>query len=145
MINKTPANIPENWIKLVEEFRFFGGIANNVFQREGTHGLGLFPIDPNQIVELHVPDSLLVSTDNIELYDGKVLLKDHSFHPKGFGDWYQKFQAEYSWGAEAQTNIQSFENKLENLPRNLLKLLDKAGIINQKKTFIFIKQSPKYI
>ena len=141
MIDKVPVNIPESWIKLVEEFRSFGGIANNIFQQEGAHGLGLFPIDANQFVELHAPDSLLVSTDNIELYDGKVLLKDHSVHPKGFGDWYQKFQAEYSWGGEAQTNIQRFENKLENLPSNLLKLLNTVGIVNQEKRFFSSSKS----
>ena len=141
MIDKVPINIAKSWIKLVEEFRSFGGIANNIFQREGAHGLGLFPIDANQIVELYAPNSLLVSTDNIELYDGKVLLKDHSVHPKGFGDWYQKFQAEYSWGAEAQTNIQRFENKLENLPSNLLKLFNTLGILNQEKRFFSSSKS----
>ena len=70
------------WDTLVEEFRGFGGTANNIIQRKGDFGLGLFPIDPAKPVELRVPDQLLVATDNIELKNGEIVLKDESSYPK---------------------------------------------------------------
>jgi len=133
-LNPTP-DIPQRWTKLIEGFKSFGGVASNIVQRKGRHGLGLFPIDPNQIVKLHIPKSLLVSTNNLELREGKVVIKDKSVHPEGFADWYEKFQADFSWGAEAQPNIQNFESELQNLPNNVLNHLQALGLINQKVRF----------
>ena len=120
----------KRWKELVEQFTSFGGTADNVIQREGSLGLGLFPIDPSKPVELHVPDQLLVSTDNLELRDGKVILKDSSRYPKGFADWYQGFQADYSWGAEAQDSIRAFEEGLKTLPDRTRSSLRNLGIAN---------------
>ena len=52
---------------LLEEFRGFGGRAENVMQRDGPLGLGLFPIEPCQPIDLRVPRSLLVPADNVKL------------------------------------------------------------------------------
>ena len=127
--NHSP-NSTERWRELVEEFISFGGTADNVIQREGSLGLGLFPIDPSKPVELHVPDQLLVATDNLELREGAIVLKDASDYPKGFGDWYQRFQADYSWGAEAQDSIRTFEEGLKSLPERTQNLLRSLGIAN---------------
>ena len=116
------------WNDLVEGFRFFGGTADNLVQRKGALGLGLFPIDASQPVELRVPEHLLVATDNIDLLDGAIVLKDTSCYPKGFGEWYEYFQAEYSWGAEAKNSIQRFEEGLKSLPDSLQKKLQNVGL-----------------
>ena len=121
------------WNALVEGFKSFGGTAENLIQREGALGLGLFPIDASKPVELRVPDNLLVSTDNLEVIDSNVVLKDESSYPKGFGEWYSNFQAEYSWGAEARKSIKAFEEGLRNLPESLLRKLQSLGLINIKQ------------
>ena len=123
----------ERWNYLLEEFRSFGGVANNVIQREGIHGLGLFPVDPSLPIELHIPNSLLVSVDNIELHGNRIFLKDKSLYPKGFGEWYERFQADYSWGAEAQSSIQKFETNLRKLPDNIIKSLAKLRLLNPER------------
>jgi len=133
--NKLSSAVPDKWNQLIEEFRSFGGIANNIVQRKGTYGLGLFPINPEQNVEIHIPESLLVSTQNIKLHNNKIKLKDHSVHPRGFGEWYEKFQANYSWGAEAQLNIRNFEGELKALPSNLITSLENLGLYNSKRFF----------
>ena len=116
------------WVTLVEEFRTFGGTANNIAQRKGEFGLGLFPIDPSKPVELRVPNQLLVATDNLALINGEIVLKDDSCYPNGFGDWYRRFQAEYSWGAEAKHSIKTFEAGLSSLPNDVKKLLKNLGL-----------------
>ena len=117
----------ERWISLIEEFQSFGGTANNVVQREGDLGLGLFPIDPSKPVELRAPKHLLVRTDNLILENGEIAIKDDSTFPKGYSDWYARFQADFSWGAEAQQSIRNFEEGLRLLPEECLQLLSKFG------------------
>ena len=117
------------WNALVEGFRSFGGTANNVIQRQGNFGLGLFPIDSSQPVELRTPKHLLVSTDNLELQNGAVFLKDASGYPEGFADWYASFQADYSWGAEGRRCTTILEKGLKSLPDSLKKKLQNLGLL----------------
>ena len=135
MTNISPHSPNDQWKALVEEFTSFGGVATNVMQREGKFGLGLFPIDASKPVKLHVPDELLVSTENVELRDGGIVIKDPSNYPKGFDDWYRRFQADYSWGAEAQKSIREFETGLKSLPDRVRILFRNLGIANIESRF----------
>ena len=123
------------WEALVEGFRRFGGTAENLIQRKGEFGLGLFPIDPSQPIELRVPGHLLVAADNLELIDGAVVLRDDSAYPKGFREWYADFQAHYSWGAEARSSIKCFEDGLKSLSDPLQKTLQNLGLLNIQQRF----------
>ena len=129
------------WNDLVEGFRRFGGTAENIVQRKGAFGLGLFPIDASQPVELRVPEHLLVATDNLDVLDGAVVIKDESCYPQGFGEWYEYFQAEYSWGAEARNSIKHFEESLESLPDSLREKLQNLGLnISERLPSIYTEQ-----
>ena len=132
MSTKEKKNL-DRWDALVETFRSFGGIANNVIQREGALGLGLFPIDSSQPVELRVPDYLLVATNNLELRNGAVTIKDASLYPEGFREWYEGFQADYSWGAEARHSIKSFENGLRSFSDSLKQKLKNIHLLDIEK------------
>ena len=105
-----------DWHALLEEFRSFGGRAENVVQREGPYGLGLFPINPAEPVELMVPKNLLVPADNVTLRDGDAVIQDSSAFPAGYADWFRRYQAEYSWGAEGEASVTRFETGLQQLP-----------------------------
>ena len=120
--NQGPAS--ERWSRLIDEFRSFGGIADNVIQRQGRLGLGLFPMDPSQPIELHAPGHLLIATDNLELRDNQVQIKNKTYFPEGYADWYQRFQREYSWGAEASRSIIEFESELQKLPDSIQQILN---------------------
>ena len=124
---ENPIRPSERWTSLIEEFRGFGGTATNVFQREGEFGLGLYPIEPSKPVELRAPKNLLVPTDNIILENGNIVIKNDDVFPSGYSDWYERFQAGFSWGAEAKHSIQSFEEGLRSLPKDCLLLLEKFG------------------
>jgi len=124
-----------DWHAFLEEFRAFGGKAENVMQRKGALGMGLFPIDPAKPIMLMVPDELLVAIDNIELRGGNVLIKDESHFPKGYADWFSRYQSNYSWGAEGRENIMVFEEGLKALPSNVQKLMKHVGLYNSEKRF----------
>ena len=66
MLNDAVA-FTDQWDSCLEEFRSFGGSADNVIQRQGRFGLGLFPADPTRTVTLNVPDHLLVPADLVDL------------------------------------------------------------------------------
>ena len=57
----------DNWNFLIFEFRRLGGIADNVCQKEGKYGRGIFPVDPNLKARIFTPSKLLVKTDDIYL------------------------------------------------------------------------------
>ena len=121
------------WNRLLDAFRGFGGVANNVIQRPGPLGLGLFPIDPAQPIELRVPQHLLIPVERVALEDGAVILKNDKGFPQGYADWFQDFQADYSWGAEAQHSIQTFENNLQSLPSTLREQLSSLALCQSQR------------
>ena len=124
-----------DWHSFLDEFRNFGGKAENVMQRKGAFGMGLFPIDPAKPVDLFTPDELLVPVDNLELRDGNLVLKDENGFPEGYGDWFRRYQANYSWGAEARENILAFEVGLKALPEEVQILLKRVGLYNADNRF----------
>ena len=119
-----------DWHAFLDEFRAFGGKAENVMQRKGAFGMGLFPIDPAKPIDLMVPDELLVPIENIELRDGGIAIKDESSFQEGYGDWFRRYQSNYSWGAEGRENTLAFEEGLKALPNNVQRLMKSIGLYN---------------
>jgi len=124
-----------DWHKFLDEFRSFGGRAENVMQRKGAFGLGLFPIDSAKPIELRVPDQLLVPTSNVELQDSEIVIKDDDNYPDGYSDWFRRYQSSYSWGAEGRQNTLTIEEGLKALPEEALLLLKRSGLYNAEKRF----------
>ena len=123
------------WHEFLDEFRSFGGRAENVMQRKGKFGLGIFPIDPSKPVDLFVPSALLIPTDNIELKEGNVVIKDEQSFPQGYSSWFKKYQDVYSWGAEGKETTLAFEKGLKSLPENIKNILKGYGIYNPDLRF----------
>ena len=119
-----------NWQDLVDGFRMFGGTIDNIIQKEGHFGLGLFPIDSSKPIELRVPDELLVDVENIELVDGNIFIKNSGNYPNGFDEWYHQFQKHFSWGAKGKSSVETFESELTKLPQSTLNLAHKHGLYN---------------
>ena len=113
---------------MLNGFRAFGGIANNVEQRQGGLGYGLFPIEQSHPIQLFVPEHLLVRTDNLKLVNGVIKIVNETEHPTGYSSWYSEFQANYSWGKEGRSSIEQFEQELSALPSALLDGLHSLGI-----------------
>ena len=117
-----------DWHAFLKEFRNFGGRAENVVQREGPFGLGLFPINRAEPVELVVPKELLVPADDVVLRDGEAVIKNDSAFPAGYADWFRRYQANYSWGAEGETSVTRFETGLQQLPETVRRSLQELNL-----------------
>ena len=124
-----------DWHAFLDEFRAFGGRAENVMHRKGAFGLGLFPIDPAKPVDLFVPDELLVPIENLELQDETLVIKDDSSFPDGYGDWFRRYQTNYSWGAEGRENTLALEEGLKGLPDAVQTLMKRTGLYNAENRF----------
>lgn len=124
-----------DWHAFLDEFRAFGGKADNVMQRKGAFGMGLFPIDPAKPVDLFTPDELLVPIENVELREGDVVIKDENGFPEGYGDWFRRYQANYSWGAEGRENTLALEEGLKGLPDTVQTLMKRVGLYNAENRF----------
>ena len=124
-----------DWHAFLDEFRAFGGRAENVMQRKGAFGLGLFPIDPAKPVDLFVPDELLVPIENLELQDETLVIKDDSSFPDGYSDWFRRYQTNYSWGAEGRENTLALEEGLKGLPDAVQTLMKRTGLYNAENRF----------
>lgn len=123
------------WHAFLDDFRSFGGRAENVMQRKGNFGMGLFPIDPSKPVDLHVPPALLVPIENIELKDGNIVIKDDQKFPAGYSYWFHKYQEIYSWGAEGKEKTLAFEEGLKALPESIQTLLKNYGLYSAEVRF----------
>ena len=124
-----------DWHAFLDEFRAFGGRAENVMQRKGAFGLGLFPIDPAKPVDLFTPDELLIPIENLELQNETLAIKDESSFPAGYGDWFRRYQANYSWGAEGRENTLAHEEGLKGLPDTVQQLMKGVGLYNSENRF----------
>ena len=57
----------DKWDFLLSEFRRLGGIAENVCQKEGEFGRGIFSINPNLRSKIYTPSELMINKDDITL------------------------------------------------------------------------------
>ena len=134
-LEMVPMGSAADWHVFLDEFRTFGGRAENVMQRKGAFGLGLFPIDSSKPIDLFVPDELLVPVGNVELRDGEVVIKDEEGFPEGYADWFRRYQLTYSWGAEGRDNTLAFEEGLKSLPESVQMLMKRHGLYNAEMRF----------
>ncbi len=116
---------------ILASFRALGGTADNVTRREGPLGLGLFPINPDEPVTLHVPERLLIDTKLVVL-DGEDLVVDPACDVDGdVRAFFNEYQQRFSWGAEGRARTEAFERGLRTLPESLLKRLKELRLIDQ--------------
>ena len=86
-----------------------------------------------------MPEHLLIPIERISLQDGNVVFNNDNGLPAGYADWFQGFQATFSWAAETNQTIQDFENNLVSMPSSLREKLQSLGLS------IRLNQLPKTI
>jgi hypothetical protein len=118
------------WAQMLDEFRALGGVADNVEQRKGRWGNGLFPIDPLQPVKVSVPEDLLVATDDLVLEGEDLVVRQGAPVSPPVRDFMNRYQREFSWGADGRRGVESFEVGLKQLPKPLLARLQDLRILN---------------
>lgn len=123
----------KEWEAMLEAFRRLGGTASNITQRSGEYGNGIFPVDPAEPIQIHVPDHLLVDSERLVL-DGEDLVVDPAAGvPAEVREFIAAYQKHFSWGAEGRRNVEQFELGLQALPAAVIEKLKRLGMLDLAK------------
>lgn len=118
----------KNWEKTLDEFRKFGGIAENVILSEGVYGRGLFPKDPKLPIKLLVPNELLVATEWLKLNESNELILsdecDWSLEKKLF---YLNYLRDFGYSEETKNEIFKRQSEFYSLPESVKSMLKGFG------------------
>jgi hypothetical protein len=126
--------------EILTQFRSLGGVAENLTLRHGTHGRGLFAVNPGRPVQLHVPEQLLVAPQWVELDEKnhiRIAAKYSSSISTKATAFFEKYQKFYGWGNDCLKSIKKHQLDLQALPpklKNFLHILGGAEELKQKPT-----------
>jgi hypothetical protein len=119
------------WDEMIAEFRALGGTADNIVQASGPLGRGIFPIDRDKPIRLHVPENLLIPSSDIEFVEGRIGIKDSTGIGQPEREFFEKYQQAFSWGiarAECATHIEA----IRRLPPDVAEALNVPDGLERK-------------
>ena len=118
--NNTPRS---KWDEMIEEFRALGGVADNIGQRCGSLGRGLFSVDPKKPVRIFVPENLLINVKEVVFENGVLRVKKGASVGERERSLFEYFQNEFSWGNGGKSDCEEFFDRMDTLPENVRDLL----------------------
>ncbi len=126
--------------EILTQFRSLGGVAENLTLRHGTHGRGLFAVNPERPVQLHVPEQLLVGPQWVELDETnniRIAAKhSESLSAKAIA-FFEQYHKCLGWGNGGLEAIKQHQHDLQALPpkiKNFLHILGGSEELKQKPT-----------
>lgn len=125
--------VTQNWIDLINDFNRLGGTAENIYQRIGKNGRGLFPIEEKENIKIFIPKSLFIPLDSLELINNEIKVVSNSLFENDTNEFLNSYYKEFSWGNGGKDSVEIFENSLKELPVSVKEILYKNKIINFKK------------
>lgn len=115
---------------MLDDFQQLGGKAENIVQRVGQFGNGIFPIDPGQPITIAVPPHLLIDGDHMVLDGDDLVVSPDSGIATEVRAFIARYQKVFSWGSDGRKHVESFELALKTLPEPLLVALGRIGLLN---------------
>jgi hypothetical protein len=106
------------WNDMLSEFRALGGVAENIRIGRGPFGRGLFPVDPKRPVAISIPDTLLVSLEDV-YFEGDVF-RVNSRSPVGARGraFIEQYERDFAWGV-ARGEVERFLSAMTELPQSV--------------------------
>ena len=123
----------DTWDSLLYEFRRLGGIADNVIQKDGECGRGIFSVDPSLKARIFTPTKLLVKQDDICLENNKLRIKKDKEYDQDIRDFFNFYQDYFSWGSGGKETTELFEKGLSLFSPNLKELIKKYALVDLEK------------
>ena len=118
------------WEIGISKFRSCGGVADNIFQKVGKNGRGIFPVDSKIKSKIFVPNNLLINREHVFLKEGQLKIKDGLNHSKEVIDFFNFYQENFSWGNGGKESTEAFEEDLATFPDEVKEFLKNKGIID---------------
>ena len=123
----------DKWDFLLSEFRKLGGIADNVCQKEGKYGRGIFSVNPKLRARILTPSKLVVKKEDIYLKDNKLRFKENKMYSKELRNFFNFYQDNFSWGSGEKEKTELFEKGLSLFNLNLKKLIKQYALVDLEK------------
>jgi len=120
----------DNWDLLLSEFCRLGGIADNVCQKQGDYGRGIFSVDPSLRARIFTPSKLLIKKDDIFLEDNKLRIKKDKEYNQEIRNFFNFYQDNFSWGSGGKETTELFEKGLSLFNSNLKGLIKKYALVD---------------
>ncbi len=123
----------DKWDFLLSEFRKLGGIADNVCQKEGKYGRGIFSVNPKLRARIFTPSKLMVKKEDIYLEDNKLRIKENKKYSNELRNFFNFYQDNFSWGSGGKEKTELFEKGLSLFNSNLKKLIKQYALVDLEK------------
>ena len=120
----------EKWDFLLSEFRRLGGIADNICQKEGEYGRGIFSVNPSLPSRIFTPSKLFIKKDDIHLEDNKLRIKKDRKYDKEIRNFFNFYQDNFSWESGGKETTELFEKGLSSFNSNLKGLIKKYALVD---------------
>ncbi len=126
--------------EILSQFRTLGGVAENFTMRHGTHGKGLFSVNPRLPIQLHVPTPLLIDPHWIELDrtdNIRIAPKYQSLLSAKAIVFFEEYHAFFGWGNGGFDSVKQHQQDWQALPpklKNFLHILGAADELSQVPT-----------
>ena len=123
----------ETWDFLLHEFRRLGGTADNIIQKDGECGRGIFSVDPTLKARIFTPTKLLVKKDDIFLENNKLRIKEDKEYDQEIRNFFNFYQDNFSWGSGGKETTELFEKGLSLFNPNLKELIKIHALVDLEK------------
>ena len=118
-----------NLQEFLDCFSALGGIADNICQKEGETGRGLYPIDSSRTSKIMTPSNLLVNARNYSLENGEIVIKANTSNSSEEIDFLERYYNECSWGNNGNSDSAAFLQFICSLPESIRNKLIKNQFI----------------
>ena len=122
-----------DWDYLLSEFCRLGGIAENLYQKDGANGRGIFPVNPSLKSRIFTPTKLMIKIDHVFIENNKLRIKKDEKYTEEFRNFFNFYQDNFSWGAGGRETTESFEQGLLLFNSNLKNLIKKYALVDLRK------------
>tara|TARA_B100000287_G_scaffold398574_1_gene416087 strand:+ start:400 stop:1410 length:1011 start_codon:yes stop_codon:yes gene_type:complete len=116
------------WQKLLSAFCSLGGVAENICQKNGENGRGIFPENLQAESRIFVPSELLIPVNDISLDCEVPRIKPKAKHTRQTRDFFEFYQETFSWGLGGKDSTENFEGGLRSLPEEVKETFKKLRL-----------------
>jgi len=110
--------------QILDAFRSLGGIAENIQLLNGSYGRGLAPINRNLPIKIYAPSHLLPDFESVALdKSGQIRLDSKLNLNSKLVSFYENYQKHFGWGYGGLIAEQSYQDRLDKLPRGIKDIL----------------------
>ena len=120
----------KEWDILLSEFRNLGGIADNVYQKEGELGRGVFSINPSHKSRIFIPSNLMIKKEDIFLDGNQLRIKKDKAYKSQIRDFFNYYQDNFSWGRGGKKKTESFEEGLSIYTSHVKELIKNNFLVD---------------